>query len=191
MGDDTRVAPLDEGMYYATLTQPQCANSFRRLETVKYVRPDFGKNAEEAEMAAVEALFSLPEPLSANAVAAEPEPEPEPAISEGVPGAASDGQRVVHMAVVDKPRTFSKKLNSLEFSVIVGSRSAPYTDGNDLTKVLAEGQEAADEVASKTLASAKRRRVVRHLDRAPRRGRRRPPRSAAKEDAHDRAVAEF
>ena len=41
------------------------------------------------------------------------------------------------MAVVDKPRTFSKKLNSLEFSVIVGSRSAPYTDGNDLTKVLA------------------------------------------------------
>eukprot|EP01045_Picozoa_sp_COSAG04_P021919 COSAG04_NODE_2405_length_4198_cov_2.319102_3_plen_180_part_01 len=38
---------------------------------------------------------------------------------------------------VDKPRTFSKKLNSLEFSVIVGSRSAPYTDGNDLTKVLA------------------------------------------------------
>ena len=34
----------------------------------------------DAEMAAVEALFSLPEPFSANAVAAEPEPatEPEP-----------------------------------------------------------------------------------------------------------------
>ena len=33
----------------------------------------------DAEMAAVEALFSLPEPFSANAVAAEPESEPEPA----------------------------------------------------------------------------------------------------------------
>ena len=52
-------------------------------------------------------------------------------------------QRVVHMAVVDKPRTFSKKLSSLEFSVIVGSRSAPYTDGNDLTKVLAGVMEAS------------------------------------------------
>eukprot|EP01045_Picozoa_sp_COSAG04_P050142 COSAG04_NODE_20153_length_399_cov_1.276667_1_plen_122_part_01 len=35
--------------------------------------------------------------------------------------------------LADKPRTFSKKLSNLEVSVIVGSRSAPYTDGNDLT----------------------------------------------------------
>ena len=43
-----RAAPLDEGMYYSLLLQPQCAGLYRRLEGVKYTRPDLGKGAEEA-----------------------------------------------------------------------------------------------------------------------------------------------
>ena len=35
-------------MYYSLLLQPQCAGLYRRLEGVKYTRPDLGKGAEEA-----------------------------------------------------------------------------------------------------------------------------------------------
>eukprot|EP01045_Picozoa_sp_COSAG04_P000755 COSAG04_NODE_20_length_39202_cov_9.993530_25_plen_307_part_00 len=70
----------------------------------------------------------------------EPEPEPDPAEPAEPRERRQPGPEEV---AVDKPRTFSKKLSSLEFSVIVGSRSAPYTDGNDLTKVLAGLLEAS------------------------------------------------
>eukprot|EP01045_Picozoa_sp_COSAG04_P020176 COSAG04_NODE_2039_length_4950_cov_12.208617_2_plen_880_part_00 len=72
---------------------------------------------------------------------------------------------------VDKPRTFSKKLSSLEFSVIVGSRSAPYTDDNDLTKVIAGLLEASkDPKAAEKYGAAAMPEQLRQLQEALTRG---------------------
>ena len=73
--------------------------------------------------------------------------------------------------LAEKPRTFSKKLSSLEFSVIVGSRSAPYTDGNALTKVLAGLKKTSkDPKAIAHCGAAAMAEPLQDLERALRRG---------------------